>query len=269
MDSTQTVTFPYGYGSTPVSPSIVNAGSTLTQGSYGDIYTNLDETKIWNRALLDHELRQQYLFDRIYTNLPYVEGIGFGKVQADAMYLDMSVAEKTATGTAMRAMGQWTADASLAPLPTVSLFISATNNAATGKQLQYNSLTSTGGGSTSSGSYAFRANHGNTNTSSTSDVTSIMSQASTSGSGIPYSFLSTTGNIGFQSTASNEGIIWGGNTAKIYYNSSKGIVLNATNVTIAKASSYVNLVVCYLAGGALGHCTSIVGIDGSCTCVMN
>jgi hypothetical protein len=46
--------------------------------------------------------------------------------------------------------------------------------------------------------------------------------------------------------------------------------LNTTNtITTQNASSYANSVVCYLAGGTLGHCTSIVGVSGTCTCVGN
>ncbi len=42
-----------------------------------------------------------------------------------------------------------------------------------------------------------------------------------------------------------------------------------STTTIVQAASQTNQVVCYLAGGTLGHCTSVVGVAGDCTCASN
>jgi hypothetical protein len=40
-------------------------------------------------------------------------------------------------------------------------------------------------------------------------------------------------------------------------------------ITTANATAWNGYVVCYLATGTLGHCSSIVGVGGTCTCVGN
>jgi hypothetical protein len=46
--------------------------------------------------------------------------------------------------------------------------------------------------------------------------------------------------------------------------------LNVTSkISTLNASSYSGQVVCYTNGGELGHCTSVVGATGGCTCVRN
>jgi hypothetical protein len=222
-----TITFPTGQSDTAVSPSIVNAGSTLTAGSYGDTYIGLDETKMWSRKLADHELREQYLFDRIYTNLPYVEGIGFGKAQTDALYLDMSSAEKQAGSATLRGALYWLGDATTNILPTNPVvYIKATNNTSTGKTLFYSVLSSTGTGSTSSGCLAGRFYNENTNAGNTSLVTALQVTATNAGSGGATAIACTQGNLTFATT--NDGVFWQ-SKAKIYF--------DGTNIVIDPAVS--------------------------------
>ena len=47
--------------------------------------------------------------------------------------------------------------------------------------------------------------------------------------------------------------------------------VNITNGNIIDSlgTAYTGKVICYATGGTLGHCTSVVGITGSCTCVSN
>lgn len=44
---------------------------------------------------------------------------------------------------------------------------------------------------------------------------------------------------------------------------------NQTKVLITNASSWSGYAMCYTTGGELGHCTSIVGVTGQCTCAQN
>jgi hypothetical protein len=217
-----TITFPYGVNDTAVSPSIVNTGSNLlTAGTYGDTYSGLDETKFWNRSLLDHELRSQYLFDRIIGNLPYVEGVGFSTTQDDQWYMYCPAAAKRASSpTNLRGLGTFTWDGSVATLPAVGLYLIGTNHAAIATtQLQYNFLTST---YASGAGYAFRANHSNTNATCTQDIYTIYAQCSAAGSGKPFALYCASGNIGFTSSAS-EGVIWG-TKHKIYSDNTNLII---------------------------------------------
>ena len=49
----------------------------------------------------------------------------------------------------------------------------------------------------------------------------------------------------------------------------KGMLTVTATTTISSGSTHTNNVVCYLANGALGYCSSVVGIDGTCTCNPN
>ena len=58
----------------------------------------------------------------------------------------------------------------------------------------------------------------------------------------------------------------GGNWGQANINGS----LNVSGIiTTQNASAWTNYAVCYLAGGKLGHCTSIIGATGTCSCAAN
>jgi hypothetical protein len=46
-------------------------------------------------------------------------------------------------------------------------------------------------------------------------------------------------------------------------------ILNSDSITSNTGISYSGKVVCYTTTGELGHCTSVVGVTGGCTCVTN
>jgi hypothetical protein len=48
-----------------------------------------------------------------------------------------------------------------------------------------------------------------------------------------------------------------------------GIINVTQTITSTNASAWSGYATCYTTGGTLGHCTSVVGITGQCTCASN
>ena len=78
---------------------------------------------------------------------------------------------------------------------------------------------------------------------------------------------SGTPDRGFYIIDNDNGNIWQfAETGDTYF---PGNIITPSNIQITPGSSYANHVVCYLSDGTLGHCTSIVGVTGTCTCIGN